>query len=131
MSGSVPRIAVEGMNAGGQEGEVCGRRGAPACGAPGRFYVRSGNAIEDKLKRFTKIRMLYQLGPDISAFTPGAMWDDAKVGIRHVTAFEKIAVVSDVEWIVGAVKVFAFLIPCPVKIFRTEELSDAKDWVSE
>jgi hypothetical protein len=88
-------------------------------------------AIEDKLKKHKKIRVLYQLGSDFSGFTAEAMWDDAKVGIRHITGFEKIAIVSDVGWIVGAVKVFAFIIPCPVKIFSNEKLSDAKAWVSE
>lgn len=88
-------------------------------------------SIEDKLGKHKKIRMLYELGRDFSGFTPGAMWDDAKVGIRHITAFEKIAVVSDIEWIHAAVNVFAFLIPCPARVFGTAELNEAKHWVSE
>jgi len=86
-------------------------------------------AIQAKLKRQKRIRVLHQLGPNFSGFTAEAMWDDAKVGIRHITAFEKIAVVSDVDWIVAAVKVFAFVIPCPVRIFKNEELPEAKAWV--
>lgn len=87
--------------------------------------------LEEKLKGHKKIRLLYHLGKDFSGFTAEAMWDDTKVGIRHLTAFEKIAVVSDVEWIVGAVKVFAFVIPCPVRIFGNEGLLEAKAWVSK
>ena len=88
-------------------------------------------AVEDLLKRHKKIRVLYQLGPDFSGFTTEAMWDDAKVGIRHITAFEKIAVVSDVDWIVAAVKIFAFVIPCPVKVFSNEEYFQARAWVTK
>jgi SpoIIAA-like len=88
-------------------------------------------AIEDRLVRNKRIRLLYLLGQDFSGFTAEAMWDDAKVGIRHLTAFEKIAVVSDVTWIMSSVKVFAFVIPCPVKIFPTGQLSEAKAWVSQ
>lgn len=88
-------------------------------------------AIEDSLLRNKRIRVLYQLGPDFSGFTAEAMWGDAKVGIRHLTAFEKIAVVSNVTWIINAVKIFAFVIPCPVKIFSNEQLSEAKAWVSQ
>jgi hypothetical protein len=88
-------------------------------------------ALEEKLKGHKKIRLLYHLGEDFSGFTAEAMWDDTKVGIRHLTAFEKIAVVSDVEWIAGAVKVFAFIIPCPVRIFGNEGLAEAKTWVSK
>ena len=89
-------------------------------------------ALDDKLKKQKKIRVLYHIvGRDFSGFTAEAMWDDAKVGIRHLSAFEKIAVVSDVNWIVGAVKIFAFVIPCPVKVFGSEKLSEAKAWVSK
>ncbi len=86
-------------------------------------------ALEEKLKGHKKIRLLYHLGKDFSGFSGEAMWEDAKVGIRHLTAFEKIAVVSDENWIVGAVKVFAFVIPCPVRIFGNEKLPEAKAWV--
>jgi hypothetical protein len=88
-------------------------------------------ALEEKLKNHEKIRMLYQLAPDFTAFTPGAMVDDAKVGIRHLTAFEKIAVVSDAEWMLAAARVFGFLIPCPVKTYANGELKAAKEWVSQ
>ena len=59
------------------------------------------------------------------------MWDDAKIGIRHLTAYEKVAVVSDVSWVVNAVKFFSFIIPCPVKIFGNDKLSEAKAWIGE
>jgi hypothetical protein len=88
-------------------------------------------AIEDKLKKHGKIRVLYVLGPDVTGFTAEAMWDDAKIGIKHLTAYEKVAVVSDVGWVVGAVKFFSFIIPCPVKIFGNDKLSEAKTWISE
>jgi hypothetical protein len=88
-------------------------------------------AIEEKLKLQAKIRLLYVLGPDFTGFTAGAMWDDAKIGIRHLTAYEKAAVVSDVSWVVNAVKFFSFIIPCPVKTFGNDKLSEAKAWISE
>ncbi len=87
--------------------------------------------IEEKLKKYDKIRMLYRLGPEYSGFTAEAMWDDAKVGIRHMTAFEKVAVVSDVGWIVNATKFFSFMMPCPVKVFGNEQLDEAKSWISQ
>ncbi len=87
--------------------------------------------IEDRLKKHEKIRVLYALGPDFSGFTAGAVWDDAKIGIKHLTAYEKVAVVSDVSWIVNAVKFFSFVIPCPVRIFGNDKLSEAKEWISQ
>jgi hypothetical protein len=87
-------------------------------------------AIERKLASHPKLRFLYQLGNDFTGFTPKAMWDDAKVGLRHLTAFEKIAVVSEVPWVVGAMKLFRPFVPCPVKIFGNDELAAANAWLT-
>lgn len=56
-------------------------------------------AIEAALKRHKQIHLLYQLAPDFSGFTAEAMWDDFKVGVRPLTAFDKIAVVADQGWV--------------------------------
>jgi hypothetical protein len=86
-------------------------------------------AIESKVKEHAKIRILYQIGPEFSGFTAGAMWDDAKVGLAHLSAWEKIAVVTDVDWIRAAVGIFRFVIPCPVKMFSNGQFAEARDWI--
>ena len=85
--------------------------------------------LESMFSADGKVRMLYKLGEDFTGYTAAAMWDDAKVGMKHLTDFEKIAVVSDVDWIRGAVRVFGFAIPCPVKVFSDDESSDAHNWI--
>ena len=55
------------------------------------------------------------------------MWDDAKVGFAHLRAWEKIAIVTDVNWIRGAVGIFRFLMPCPVKMPPNSQFAGAKD----
>ncbi len=87
--------------------------------------------IEGKLKTHEKVRVLYVLGPEYTGFTAGAMWDDAKIGLRHLTAYERVAVVTDVNWIAGAVKFFAFMCPCQIRIFGNDKLSEAIAWISE
>jgi hypothetical protein len=88
-------------------------------------------AVDEALKRHKKIRFLFRTGEDFSGYTTGAMWDDAKLGVRHVTAFEKIAVVSDVHWLVHTTKLFRFLFPCPVKIFPAKDMREAETWICE
>ena len=85
--------------------------------------------VETKLKEYGKIRLLYHLGPDFTGFTTHAMWDDAKVGLHHITAWEKIALVSDVNWICGTAKCFGFVMPGHVKAFSNNQLSEAKEWI--
>lgn len=88
-------------------------------------------AVEEKIKKYGKVRMLYQLDEELEWFTLNAMLEDAKVGIQNITAFEKIAVVSDVDWVNSAVGIFKFVIPFPVKTYKNEELPEAKTWISE
>lgn len=88
-------------------------------------------AVEEKLKTHKKIRLFYQLGPDFTGYTADAVWDDAKLGIRHFTSFEKIVIVTDVPWVTNTVKVFGVLVPCPVKIFKNEKISEARAWLNE
>lgn len=86
-------------------------------------------ALEQRLQTRERIRMFYELGPETTGFSAGAMWEDAKVGMRHLCAFEKIAVVSDATWVRGAVRSFAWLIPCPVRVFPVAERAAALAWV--
>ncbi|HAC62007.1 MAG TPA: hypothetical protein DCF68_00360, partial [Cyanothece sp. UBA12306] len=52
-------------------------------------------AIDTKLQQYPKIRLLYELGSHFSGFDIRAIWEDTKLGLKHWTDFEKIALVSD------------------------------------
>jgi hypothetical protein len=88
-------------------------------------------AVEELIAREGKARFLYHLGEGFSGFEAAAIWDDAKLGMSHLTVWERMALVSDVEWIRGAVKIFAFAIPGHIRVFRNDQLAEAKQWVSE
>jgi hypothetical protein len=88
-------------------------------------------AVEKLIAREGKARFLYHLGEDFSGFEAAAMWDDAKLGMSHLTEWERMALVSDVEWIRGAVKIFSFAIPGQLRVFHNDELAEAKQWVAE
>ncbi len=88
-------------------------------------------ALEEKLKANKKIRMLYQLGTNFTGFDLSAMLDDAKMGMKHLSAWDRIALVSDHETINTFAKFFGYLMTCELRIFKNDELEDAKSWVSE
>jgi hypothetical protein len=50
--------------------------------------------------------------------------------MMHLTQFSRIAVVSDLEWIRHAMRVFAPLIPGEVHVFADAELDKAKTWIT-
>ena len=88
-------------------------------------------ALEEKLKANKKIRMLYQLGNNYTGFEMSAMLDDAKMGMKHLSAWDRIALVSDHETINSFAKFFGYLMTCELRIFKNAELEEAKKWIYE
>ncbi len=88
-------------------------------------------AVEEMFSTQGKVRFLYHLGESFEGFEAGAMWDDTKLGLKHITGWEKMALVSDVTWLRGALKIFGLAIPGHVRVFHNNELAEAKQWVSE
>ena len=87
-------------------------------------------AVEAALESGRKVRLLYVLGPDVTGFSAGAAWQDTKVGVGHYSRWEKVAVVSDKEWLRHSVDLFGYLIPGEVKAFTPAEEAQARTWVS-
>jgi hypothetical protein len=83
-----------------------------------------------KLRTHDKVRVYYETADDFAGFAPGAMWEDFKVGVEHLTRWNKIAVVTDVDWIRKAVQFFAFLMPVTTKLFSPAEAAQARAWIS-
>ena len=88
-------------------------------------------AVEALFSQQRKVRFLYCLGEDFSGFEAAAVWDDTKLGLKHLAGWERMAVVSDVEWIRAAVKVFGLAIPGQVRVFHNRDLAEATRWVTE
>jgi hypothetical protein len=88
-------------------------------------------AVEAAFSRTDKVRLLYHLGPDFSGFETEAMWDDAKIGFKHISGWERIAVVSDVEWIRAGMNIFRLAMPGHIRIFHNDALAEATRWVTE
>ncbi|CAN5530348.1 hypothetical protein BH10BAC5_BH10BAC5_04990 [soil metagenome] len=111
-------------------GNVLGIEGVGEVTAPDYENVLIPSVIE-KLKENKKIRFLYYLGPGFTGFSMKAMIDDAGVGIKNFSAWEKVALVSDHQLINGVAKFFGHMLPGEVKIFENNKLDEAKKWISE
>lgn len=88
-------------------------------------------AVEGVLADHDKARMLYVFGPEFTGFSGGAMWEDGKLGVEHLTKWEKMAVVSDEKWVRHAIDVVGYLIPAKVRTFTLDERDAATAWISE
>src|SRR5262245_28134896 len=70
------------------------------------------------------VRLLYVLA-EHTKFTAGAAFADAKLGLTHLKGWERIAVVSDADWLENSIKAFGWMMPGEVKTFDDDEVDEA------
>jgi hypothetical protein len=75
-----------------------------------------------------KVRLMYVLSEG-SSYTPGAMWADTRLWFKDLKNWERVAVVSDADWLENAVKAFGWMMPGEVKVFESDDVRDAKAWL--
>jgi hypothetical protein len=79
------------------------------------------------------VRALYVI-ENLDAIEPSALWADTKLGFdlvaRHHGAFERNAIVTDIEWMARATRAFGWMIPGEARVFGMAELEQAKAWVA-
>ena len=85
-----------------------------------RREIASGNPV----------RLLYVLGGATREVEGEAMTTDLGFRARHASSFERVAVVSDEDWVRPALRALSFLLPGKAKGFRVAELAAAKTWLA-
>ena len=85
-------------------------------------------AVVNMLRTPDKVRLYYETSADF-ALDPGAVWEDFKVGMEHFTRWERVAVVTDIDWIRHAVRFFSFLMPTTTKVFSSSDAASAREWI--
>ena len=80
-----------------------------------------------------ELRLLFVL-TDFEGLEPGAWIEDVKTGlevsVRHHSAWKRFALVTNVDWVAKATRIFAWLIPGEARIFDLDQLDDARAWVT-
>ena len=76
------------------------------------------------------IRMLYLLGPQLLEYEGEALGDQLKFAARHAKSYERVAVVSDQEWLRPALGVLSALVPGQLRAFPLDQLEQAKEWLA-
>lgn len=86
-----------------------------------------GPMLETAIESHGKVAFLYVI-EEMAGVELEAMLDDTLLGIRHWNDFERIAVVTDIDWIRNATNMFGWMIPAEVKIFPLADIAQAHDW---
>jgi hypothetical protein len=86
-------------------------------------------AVLNALKTHDKLRLYYETAADFGGIDPGAMWADFKVGMEHLTRWERIALVTDIDWIKYTMQFFSFMMPGATKLFPLSQAAEARAWI--
>ena len=104
----------------------------------------SGRLRGDELRKFKpaieellntgEIRIVEVIASDYEGFGPGGLVEDLKLGLGsvlpHHSAFRRIAIVSDKEWVAHTLHALAWMIPGEFAVFGLDELEQAKEWAA-
>lgn len=108
------------------------------------FGVRAnGNVTEDDLKqvllpglealskRNKEIYYLLVLETDVQNFTTGAWIQDLIAGVKHLTEWKKMAIVTDQKSVETFTDIFSYVSPGEAKGYKLSELPQAIDWLNQ
>ena len=89
--------------------------------------------MQDMLKS-GEIRIVEVIASDYEGFGPGGLVEDLKLGfgalLQHHSAFRRIAIVTDKEWVAHTLHALAWMVPGELALFRLDELDRAKEWAA-
>ncbi|MBD3583347.1 SpoIIAA family protein [Flavobacterium selenitireducens] len=87
--------------------------------------------VEALVERTGKLNYLLELETSPSNFTMGAWLQDALLGIKNITKWNRAAIVSDSDAVRTFTDAFSKVMPGEFRGFPKEEFDHAVDWVSE
>jgi hypothetical protein len=68
--------------------------------------------------------------PEFRGMSGGAVWQDLKVGVEHLRAWKRIALVTDIDWIAQVTTLFGWMTPGEVRVFRLAQRDEAIAWAA-
>jgi hypothetical protein len=91
-------------------------------------------ATKQAVDDYGEIRLIFQAGPDFDRFSANMIGADVTAGlgfgVKHWTAWKRMAVVTDVEWLRRSMQVFGWMTPGEARLFALKEMHWAKEWVA-
>jgi hypothetical protein len=77
-----------------------------------------------------QIRLLYLLGTEMGEYEGDTLTEEMQFAVRHPSAYERVAVVSDEDWLRPALRVLSVLVPGQLRGYPVAQLPRAKEWLA-
>ncbi|MFL9833442.1 SpoIIAA family protein [Chryseobacterium terrae] len=84
--------------------------------------------VKCKVEKFEELNYLLYLNTDLDNFTMGAWIQDALLGIKNITKWNRAAIVTDKEGVQNFTDIFSVVMPGEFKSFPKENLYNALYW---
>ena len=85
--------------------------------------------LERLIDAHGSVRVLFYMDETFSGWEVSALWEDAQFGLKHASAFDKIAIVGGPEWGAWSVKLLGHFIKGEIRSFANNQLDEAWSWV--
>lgn len=96
--------------------------------------LREARPAIEKMLNNGEVRIVEVIDSDYEGFGRGGLIEDIKLGfgtvLPHHSAFRRIAVVSDKEWVARTLHALAWMVPGELAVFGLDELEQAKQWAA-
>ncbi|WP_353814743.1 STAS/SEC14 domain-containing protein [Agromyces sp. SYSU T00266] len=88
-------------------------------------------AMDHAIERTGKLDFVIVLGDEFDHYSLGAMVEDAKLVGRPLSLWDRAALVTDRDVLIGIAVAFGGLVPGQFRAFPLSHLDDAVAWVGE
>ncbi len=86
--------------------------------------------VDRFMKQHSDLNYVLELNTDIKNFSAGAWFQDAMLGIKHLTSWNRSAIITDNDNIARFTELFSKIMPGEFKAFSHGMKEEAIDWVS-
>ena len=86
-------------------------------------------AVNSKRAVHSNLRLLYHVPPEFKKFTTTALWDDVQIGLYCLHDFERVAIVTDVDWLKTLASELQLENSIEIRVFAHTEFDKAHDWI--
>jgi len=87
--------------------------------------------LDRLIDQYGRIRVVFHLDDTFEGWELGAMWDDAKFGLKHKNDFERIAMVGGPRWVSWITGLSSHFMQGAIRGFDRSELEKATAWAKE
>jgi hypothetical protein len=98
-------------------------------------YRQMMEPIYATLERGEKLNIYFELAEDFHGLDWGALVQDVKaagsVGLKHRSSWQRMALVTDKDWVKRGASAFGWLAPGELRLFEPSERDVARAWLSE